>query len=55
MPDLYKVIINNTEYLLDDFGKELLMEAINDPNIPMRELIDRAETFDKSWMLIWRC
>ncbi|QCQ65341.1 hypothetical protein CPT_Seabear_025 [Salmonella phage Seabear] len=53
VPALYKIIINGTEYLLDDFGKEFVQEAIDDNNVSMGELINRASNFDKSWMLIW--
>ncbi|AXY84954.1 hypothetical protein EM69_003961 [Salmonella enterica subsp. enterica serovar Typhimurium] len=53
VPTLYKIIINDTEYLLDDFGKEFVQEAIDDNNVSMGELINRASNFDKSWMLIW--
>lgn len=53
VPTLYKIIINGTEYLLDDFGKEFVQEAIDDNNVSMGELINRASNFDKSWMLIW--
>lgn len=53
VPTLYKIIINGTEYLVDDFGKEFVQEAIDNNNVSMGELINRAATFDKSWMLIW--
>ncbi|QXV85215.1 hypothetical protein bas27_0176 [Escherichia phage TrudiGerster] len=53
VPTLFKVRINDKEYLLDSFGHEFVLEAIEDNSISMGELINRAATFDKSWMLIW--
>lgn len=53
VPTLFKVRIDDKEYLLDSFGHEFVLEAVRDNNVSMRELINRAATFDKSWMLIW--
>lgn len=53
VPTLYKVDINGVEYLLDGFGREFVMDAIHDNNTSMNELINRAETYDKRWMLTW--
>ncbi|WDR22106.1 hypothetical protein PJM41_0021 [Salmonella phage vB_SenS_UTK0009] len=50
---MYKVDINGVEYLLDGFGREFVMDAIHDNNTSMNELINRAETYDKRWMLTW--
>lgn len=53
VPTLFKVRIDDKEYLLDSFGHEFVLEAVRDNSVSMRELINRAATFDKSWMLIW--
>lgn len=53
VPILYKITINGKEYLLDSFGHEFVIEAIDDNNVSMGGLINRASNFDKSWMLIW--
>ncbi|WCX68713.1 hypothetical protein [Salmonella phage GSW6] len=53
VPRLYKVEINGVVYLLDGFGKDFVIEGINDNSTSMSEVINRAETFDKRWMLTW--
>lgn len=53
VPTLFKVKIDGKEYLLDSFGHEFVIEAVENNSISMREVINRAATFDKSWMLIW--
>lgn len=54
VPELYKVIINDVEYLVDKFDRKRLLEGIYDNNTSMDELIDHAQMCDKSWMLIWK-
>lgn len=54
VPDLYKVVINNVEYLVDEFDRKYILECVYDNNTSMNELIDHAQMCDKSWMLIWK-
>ena len=54
VPELYRVVINDTEYLVDKFDRRYILEGIYDNSTSMDELIDHAQIYDKSWMLIWR-
>ncbi|WFG41496.1 hypothetical protein PPPIIDFJ_00158 [Salmonella phage MET_P1_179_112] len=54
VPELYRVVINGTEYLVDKFDRKRLLECIYDNNTSMNELIDHAQMCDKRWMLIWK-
>lgn len=54
VPELYKVIINDVEYLVDEFDRRYILECIYDNNTSMNELIEHAQMCDKSWMLIWK-
>ena len=54
VPDLYKVVINDVEYLVDEFDRRRILEGIYDNATSMDELIEHAQIYDKSWMLIWR-
>lgn len=54
VPELYRVVINGTEYLVDKFDRKRLLDGIYDNSTSINELVEHAQIYDKSWMLIWR-
>ncbi|CCI88443.1 hypothetical protein BN79_015 [Yersinia phage phiR2-01] len=46
--------IDGTRYLLDDFGKEFVIDGIYDNVAPFSDITSRAQTFDESWREEWK-